>query len=86
MTPKEIALKIITMREGQSWNDDPDWYLRTVTEWVEAAMLIEREACANIHQNIDPSCDHEKEKGLPGAAAMGAIIKYRDAIRERGGK
>lgn len=40
----------------------------------------EREACAALHEIISPNCDHDPGAG---AGAMGAIIRYRDAIRAR---
>lgn len=39
------------------------------------------EEAAQLHENINPACDHEREHGAPGAGAMGAVIRYRDAIR-----
>lgn len=47
-----------------------------------AAVLAEREACAQLHESINPACDHERPH-VPGAGAMGAVIAYRDAIRAR---
>lgn len=39
------------------------------------------EEAARLHENIDPACDHERVRDAPGAGAMGAVIRYRDAIR-----
>ena len=50
-----------------------------IAQAIEQARREEREACALLHQDIDPRCDHEGEH--PGAGAMGAVIRYRDAIR-----
>lgn len=36
------------------------------------------EECARLSESVSPYCDHEPEIG---AGAMGAIIRYRDAIR-----
>jgi len=47
-------------------------------------MTTRREAleeAALLHDSIDPACDHERQDGVPGAGAMGAIIEYRDKIR-----
>ena len=43
--------------------------------WREAI-----EWAGNLHDSIDPACDHEKDRG-GGAGAMGAVIAYRDLIR-----
>ena len=40
------------------------------------------EACAMLHENINPASDEERQKNVPGAGAMGAVIEYRDKIRE----
>mgnify|MGYP001565827506 CR=1 FL=1 len=40
-----------------------------------------REQDEMLHSEIDPRCDHERQEGSPGAAAMGAILRYRDTIR-----
>jgi hypothetical protein len=39
------------------------------------------EAAARAHESVNPASDDERQKGLPGAGAMGAIIEYRDKIR-----
>ena len=54
-----------------------------ITDAITAAVEEEREACAVLHSNIDPRCSHEAEHGDPGGGAMGAVIRYRDAIRAR---
>lgn len=36
----------------------------------------------NLHEQIDPASNAERVDGLPGAGAMGAVIEYRDKIRE----
>lgn len=44
----------------------------------------ERERCARLHEQIDPASDAERIAGSPGSGAVGAIIRYRDAIRQLG--
>lgn len=39
------------------------------------------EEAARLHESVRVDCDHERNAGHPGAAAMGAVIEYRDAIR-----
>lgn len=34
----------------------------------------------NLHDSVDPSCDHEQDRG-GGAGAMGTVLQYRDLIR-----
>lgn len=52
-----------------------------VEELFEISADDALEKAAGLHENIDPSCDHERQKGDPGAGAMGAVIEYRDSIR-----
>lgn len=40
------------------------------------------EQCAMLHEQINPASDAERLEGVPGCGAMGAIIEYRDAIRQ----
>ena len=49
-----------------------------------AARAEQRERDARMHEQISPASDEERIRGIPGAGAMGAIIEYRDAIRNQG--
>lgn len=40
-----------------------------------------RERAAMLHESVRVDCDHERQAGHPGAAAMGTVIDYRDQIR-----
>ena len=44
------------------------------------------EEAADLHPNINPASDEERLRGSPGAGAMGAVIEYRDALREKARK
>jgi hypothetical protein len=46
--------------------------------WGDARRQSFEEAAA-LHESISPHCEHEP--GM-GAGAIGAVIRYRDAIRE----
>ena len=45
--------------------------------WNEAIELA-----AQLHESINPASDEERQSDTPGAGAMGAVIEYRDKIRE----
>ena len=49
---------------------------------ITRALADQRERDARLHDSVDPHCDHEKPG--QGAGAMGAVIRYRDAIRQGG--
>lgn len=40
------------------------------------------ELAAQLHESINPASDDERQSSTPGAGAMGAVIEYRDKIRE----
>jgi len=40
------------------------------------------ERAASLHEQINPASDTERLNKDPGAGAMGAVIEYRDRIRE----
>jgi hypothetical protein len=49
--------------------------------WL-AAFTAATERAASLHESIDPACSHEREHNAPGAGAMGAVVQYRDLIRQ----
>lgn len=40
------------------------------------------ERAAALHEQINPASDDERHNKVPGAGAMGAVIEYRDRIRD----
>lgn len=44
------------------------------------------EEAAALHESISPQSDSERATRTPGADAMGAVIEYRDKIRELKGR
>lgn len=34
-----------------------------------------------LHEEVNPASDEERQRGDPGAGAMGAILEYRNKIR-----
>lgn len=42
------------------------------------------ERAASLHESVDPASGTERQSGSPGADAMGAVIQYRDLIRQQG--
>lgn len=53
-----------------------------IAETETAVWNAALEKAADIHPNIRVTCDHEEANGSPGCACMGAVINYRDSIRE----
>ena len=53
----------------------------TIQEAIAAAVAAERERCAALYESVNPASDLERERGDPGAGAMGAILEFRDLIR-----
>lgn len=85
---REIANKYYKCSGHESRNEDGDDYNELVSELVTFASRVRAEAtretvdrCARLHENIPNHCDrHNDTKQC--CEAMGAIIRYRDAIRE----
>lgn len=46
------------------------------------AKASERERCASLYERVNPASDDERQRHVPGAGAMGAVIEYRDIIRQ----
>ena len=57
--------------------------LPMVAVGIAEAIEAEREACAALHESVNPASDQERHDKSPGAGAMGAVIEYRDLIRKR---
>ena len=57
---------------------------RTGSMWAafEAGFRAATERAASLHEQINPASDQERHDKSPGASAMGAVIEYRDRIRE----
>jgi len=57
---------------------------RTGSMWAafEAGFKVATERAASLHEQINPASDQERHDKSPGAGAMGAVIEYRDRIRE----
>ena len=62
-------------------HDDEAWVVDRLMPLAKELVAHERERCGNLHDSIDPACDHEQDRG-GGAGAMGAVIAYRDLIRQ----
>lgn len=95
MTP--LAAKLAEIQRWRTRLDNPaaTWsFERTTNEFVTSLEYITDllsmltaardetlEEAARLHESIDPACDHERLDRIPGAGAMGFILRYRDAIR-----
>jgi hypothetical protein len=55
----------------------------TLLDLIGRVRTSERERCAQLHEQVNPASDDERLHHVPGAGAMGAVIQYRDLIRER---
>lgn len=64
--------------EGRILKEDFEMLL----DMLNRVRLAERERCAMLHEQINPASDKERLNRVPGAGAMGAVIQYRDLIRQ----
>lgn len=66
--------------EGRISQVDFDSIVRLYRDAARRARDEERERCAMLHESVRVNCDHEPGAG---AGAMGAVIQYRDLIRNQ---
>ena len=51
--------------------------MKTMTDEFKKGM----EHAANLYEQVNPASDEERLRGDPGAGAMGAVLEFRDLIR-----
>lgn len=64
------------------WALKPDHVDGSLWAAFEAGFKAATERATNLHEQVDSASDAERIENLPGAGAMGAVIEYRDKIRE----
>ena len=55
----------------------------TLLGLLDRMRLAERERCASLFESVDPASDDERFHNVPGAGAMGAVLEFRDLIRNQ---
>lgn len=77
--------KILALLSGAATPAPTAAHLRRFREQTEAEVfgyVTGVEDAAALYESVNPASDDERIKGSPGAGAMGAVIEYRDKIRE----
>ena len=66
----------------KKWATDPNHTEGSLWAVFEAGYKAATERAANLHEQVDSASDMERLNNIPGAGAMGAVIEYRDKIRQ----
>lgn len=66
----------------KSWASKSEHLQGSLWAMFVAGYKAATERAADLHDQVDPASDTERLDRLPGAGAMGAVIEYRDKIRE----
>lgn len=64
------------------WAAKPEHADGSLWAAFEAGFRAATERAAGLHEQVDSASDAERLAKVPGAGAMGAVIEYRDKIRE----
>lgn len=68
---------------SQSWaKKGPEYVEGSLWAAFARGFNAATERAASLHEQINPASDSERLDKVPGAGAMGAVVEYRDRIRE----
>lgn len=81
------ALRWVTEKQrGPDWASMPEHLYQAAigSLWAafSAGFFTATERAAMLHESTDVASNTERLAKVPGADAMGAVIRYRDLIRE----
>lgn len=82
---EDLSSRINALLSGAATPAPTAAHLRRFREQTEAEVfgyVTGVEDAAALYESVNPASDDERIKGSPGAGAMGAVIEYRDKIRE----
>lgn len=69
-------------KNAKRWAVDPNHVDGSLWAAFEAGFRAATARAADLHEQIDSASDAERLENIPGAGAMGAVIEYRDKIRQ----
>jgi hypothetical protein len=69
-------------QNAQRWAAHPEHLQGSLWAVFMAGFKAATERAADLHEQVDSASDAERLDRLPGAGAMGAVIEYRDKIRQ----
>ena len=65
----------------KKWATHPEHVQGSLWAAFLRGWMVATERAAGLHESVDPASDAERLNKVPGAGAMGAVIEYRDLIR-----
>lgn len=69
-------------KNTQKWAAHPEHLQGSLWAVFVAGFKVATERAASLHEQVDSASDAERLERVPGSGAMGAVIEYRDKIRE----
>lgn len=67
---------------SKSWAAKPEHLQGSLWALFMAGWNSATERAASLHESVNVASDTERSNNVPGADAMGAVIEYRDLIRD----
>lgn len=67
---------------AKTWAANPNHREGSLWAMYSQGFKDATQRAGDLHEQTDSASDVERLRNLPGAGAMGAIIQYRDKIRE----
>lgn len=84
--PLMVAWEVFKQTEeyanARQWASRPNHIEGSLWAVYEQGFKDATQRAGNLHEQVDSASDAERLGGLPGAGAMGAVIEYRDKIRQ----
>lgn len=69
---------------GKHWAAHPEHLQGSLWALFMEGWMAATKRAGDLHESVNPASDQERHDGSPGAGAMGAVIEYRDLIRDGG--
>lgn len=84
--PLMIAWEVFKQTEhyenAKRWAKHPEHLEGSLWAMYEQGFRDATNRAGNLHEQVDAVSDAERLERIPGAGAMGAIVEYRDKIRQ----
>ena len=67
---------------AKKWAAHPEYLEGSLWAMFDNGFRAATQRAADLHEQVDSASDAERLDKIPGAGAMGAVIEYRDKIRQ----
>lgn len=69
-------------QNAKGWAAHPEHLQGSLWAMFVAGFRAATKRAGFLHEQVDSASDTERLEGIPGAGAMGAVIEYREKIRQ----